>query len=97
MGGCCALCAVCMCVKRDGGCAAQRGLFLPQGPRLGEDGGTAKAEPPLSSLPPPFPQVIEKLSKHGFHRLYVVDPEEKPVGIITCTDVLSKLVQVAFQ
>ena len=51
--------------------------------------------PPFRSSP--LAQVVEKLSKHGFHRLYVVDPEERPIGIITCTDVLSKLVQVAFQ
>ena len=30
-------------------------------------------------------------------RLYVIDDEEKPIGVVTCTDVLRKLVEVSVQ
>uniref|UniRef100_A0A7S0X0C9 CBS domain-containing protein n=1 Tax=Chlamydomonas leiostraca TaxID=1034604 RepID=A0A7S0X0C9_9CHLO len=39
--------------------------------------------------------VMELLVARRIHRVYVVDEEEKPVGIITCTDILRKLLQMA--
>jgi signal-transduction protein with cAMP-binding, CBS, and nucleotidyltransferase domain len=45
-------------------------------------------------LLPPLPvqatllEVLEKIVKHRLHRVYVVDAQEKPVGVVTCTDVL---------
>ncbi|KAK2076120.1 hypothetical protein QBZ16_001052 [Prototheca wickerhamii] len=35
--------------------------------------------------------VVEKLVKNGLHRLYVVDDELKPTGVITLTDILSRV------
>ncbi len=40
-------------------------------------------------------QVMELLVKHRIHRLYIVDDNEMPIGIITCTDILRKLLEVA--
>ena len=42
---------------------------------------------PASSLK----HVVEKLVKNGLHRLYVVDDELKPTGVITLTDILSRV------
>lgn len=42
---------------------------------------------PTSSLK----HVVEKLVKNGLHRLYVVDDELKPTGVITLTDILSRV------
>lgn len=39
-------------------------------------------------------QVMESLVGNRIHRLYVVDPEERPIGVITCTDILRKIVEV---
>lgn len=38
-------------------------------------------------------QVIEMLVKHRIHRLYIVDEVEVPIGIITCTDILRKVLE----
>lgn len=35
------------------------------------------------------------LLRHRIHRVYVVDSLERPIGIVTCTDVLRKVVEVA--
>ncbi|GIL82346.1 hypothetical protein Vretimale_11815 [Volvox reticuliferus] len=42
-----------------------------------------------------FAEVVELLVKHCIHRVYVVDEREVPVGIVTCTDILRKVVEVA--
>ncbi|GLC35046.1 hypothetical protein PLESTM_000273200 [Pleodorina starrii] len=42
-----------------------------------------------------FAEVVGMLVRHCIHRVYVVDEREVPVGIITCTDVLRKVVEVA--
>eukprot|EP00884_Botryococcus_braunii_P005065 jgi/Botrbrau1/1455/Bobra.178_3s0013.1 len=39
-----------------------------------------------------FIEVLDKLVKNGLHRLYVVDEEMKPIGIITLTDVLRTVI-----
>lgn len=38
---------------------------------------------------------IAALVRHRLHRVYVVDDEERPVGVVTATDALRKLVQLA--
>uniref|UniRef100_A0A7R9W0V8 CBS domain-containing protein n=1 Tax=Chlamydomonas euryale TaxID=1486919 RepID=A0A7R9W0V8_9CHLO len=40
-------------------------------------------------------EVLTSLSRHGVHRIYCTDADERPIGIITCSDVLSKLVAIA--
>ncbi|MEW5312122.1 MAG: hypothetical protein WDW38_003773 [Sanguina aurantia] len=40
-------------------------------------------------------EVLTLLEQHRLHRLYVVDAEDRPVGIITCTDVLRKVADMA--
>lgn len=42
-----------------------------------------------------FGDVLDLLVARRAHRVYVVDQEEVPLGIITCTDVLRKVVEVA--
>ncbi|GLI70781.1 hypothetical protein VaNZ11_015816 [Volvox africanus] len=42
-----------------------------------------------------FAEVVELLVRHCIHRVYVVDEHEVPVGIVTCTDILRKVVEVA--
>jgi CBS domain-containing protein len=39
-------------------------------------------------------ELLEKLVTHRLHRLYVVDFDTRPVGIITLTDILRKLVEL---
>lgn len=39
-------------------------------------------------------QVMEALVNNRIHRLYVIDSEDRPTGIITCTDILRKVVEV---
>mmetsp|Transcript_6225 Transcript_6225/g.13609 ORF Transcript_6225/g.13609 Transcript_6225/m.13609 type:complete len:392 (-) Transcript_6225:740-1915(-) len=39
-------------------------------------------------------EVLGQLVRHRIHRIYVVDEAEVPIGIVTCTDVLRKLVQL---
>lgn len=40
-------------------------------------------------------EVLDKIVSHKIHRVYVVDETEKPVGVVTCTDVLKLVVQHA--
>jgi CBS-domain-containing membrane protein len=39
--------------------------------------------------------VLEKIVSHKLHRVYVVDADEKPCGVVTCTDVLKLVTQRA--
>jgi len=39
--------------------------------------------------------VIDMLVTNRIHRVYVVDESDVPIGVITCTDILKKLLQVA--
>jgi len=34
-------------------------------------------------------EIIDNFSKHGVHRIYVVDPTNKPLNVITLTDVMN--------
>ena len=38
-------------------------------------------------------QVLEKLVANRLHRLYVVDAELRPIGIVTLTDILRVVTQ----
>jgi CBS domain-containing protein len=38
-------------------------------------------------------QILEKLVTRHLHRLYVVDEMTRPVGIVTLTDILRKVMQ----
>ncbi len=38
-------------------------------------------------------QVLEKLVVNRLHRLYVVDGELRPIGIVTLTDILRTVTQ----
>lgn len=40
-------------------------------------------------------EVMQMLVRHRIHRVYVVDPLRRPIGIITCTDILRRLVRVS--
>jgi hypothetical protein len=40
-------------------------------------------------------QVLGLLVQHCIHRVYIVDEQEVAVGIVTCTDILRKVVEVA--
>ncbi|KAG2432081.1 hypothetical protein HXX76_009008 [Chlamydomonas incerta] len=42
-----------------------------------------------------FSEVLELLVSHRIHRVYVVNAALQPVGIVTCTDVLRKVVELA--
>ncbi|KXZ43136.1 hypothetical protein GPECTOR_101g37 [Gonium pectorale] len=42
-----------------------------------------------------FGEVVGLLVRHRVHRVYVVDERGSPVGIVTCTDVLRKVVELA--
>ncbi|GFR45013.1 hypothetical protein Agub_g6323 [Astrephomene gubernaculifera] len=42
-----------------------------------------------------FAEVVDMIVRHRIHRVYVVDEREVPVGIVTCTDILRKVVEVA--
>jgi signal-transduction protein with cAMP-binding, CBS, and nucleotidyltransferase domain len=33
-------------------------------------------------------EVLDKIVSHRIHRVYIVDEADKPVGVVTCTDVL---------
>jgi len=39
----------------------------------------------------PPAEVLQLLVKHRLHRLYVVDQDTAPIGLITLTDVLRRL------
>ena len=50
----------------------------------------------LTKLPVPTvcaAQVLEKLVANRLHRLYVVDAELRPIGIVTLTDILRVVTQ----
>ena len=34
------------------------------------------------------PQILDKLVENHLHRLYIVDGANKPVGVVTLTDIL---------
>lgn len=69
----------------------------------GGGGGEAEAMPPrcagdevgqplvLVSPGSLFSEVVGLLTRHRLHRVYVVDEGERPVGVVTCTDVLRRL------
>lgn len=38
-------------------------------------------------------QILGKLVRHHLHRLYIVDEDVRPVGIVTLTDVLRAVTQ----
>ena len=40
-------------------------------------------------------QVRAKMVRNGLHRLYIVDEEVKPIGIVTLTDILRTVVENA--
>lgn len=40
-------------------------------------------------------EVLDKIVSHRIHRVYIVDEQEKPVGVVTCTDVLKLVVKHA--
>ncbi|PNW76386.1 hypothetical protein CHLRE_11g467541v5 [Chlamydomonas reinhardtii] len=42
-----------------------------------------------------FGEVLQLLVSHRVHRVYVVNAAMQPVGIVTCTDVLRKVVELA--
>jgi CBS domain-containing protein len=42
------------------------------------------------SLKTTFKQVLDLLVKYHAHRVWVVDAEEKPVHVITLSDILAK-------
>jgi CBS domain-containing protein len=48
---------------------------------------------PLITIPPttPLRLILRKLAQHWVHRIYVIDEKERPVGIITLTDVIGIL------
>jgi len=37
-------------------------------------------------------QVIQKLVEHKIHRLYVIDDDHKPVGVISLKDILMEII-----
>ncbi len=39
-------------------------------------------------------EVVGLLVRSKIHRVYVIDEQEKPVGIVTMTDVLRKVVEL---
>ncbi len=39
-------------------------------------------------------QVLQQLVEHHIHRVYVVDDDRKPIGIVSLTDVLKLVVEV---
>lgn len=55
-------------------------------------------EPPLA-LPPGMQSTLldtlDVIVNHRIHRLYVVDADQRPIGVITCTDVLRVLLREA--
>ncbi len=59
----------------------------------GLDGPSEK--PAVVTVTPNVPlyDVVHKLAKTGLHRLYVVDPEHKPIGVISLKDVLRYVLQ----
>ncbi|GFH24882.1 uncharacterized protein HaLaN_22753 [Haematococcus lacustris] len=58
------------------------------GEEVGQKLVLAKATTTLS-------EVMDLLVRYGIHRVYVVNEEEKPIGIVTHTDILRKLLQLA--
>jgi len=42
-------------------------------------------------------EVLEKMVKNRIHRIYVIDPANKPVGVITCSDILRKVLEYIIQ
>jgi CBS domain containing-hemolysin-like protein len=43
----------------------------------------------------PLTEILEKIVSHRIHRVYVVDEMERPVGLVTCTDVLRLIMKLA--
>jgi CBS-domain-containing membrane protein len=62
-------------------------------PRLREPGALPLARPRGPAAPAARAQVLEKLVANRLHRLYVVDAELRPVGIVTLTDILRTVTQ----
>jgi CBS domain-containing protein len=42
-------------------------------------------------------EVLEKMVKNRIHRIYVIDPSNKPVGVVTCSDILRKVLETILQ
>lgn len=40
-------------------------------------------------------EVLHQLTAHRLHRVYTVDEELRPVGLVTCTDVLRMMLKEA--
>jgi CBS domain-containing protein len=56
-----------------------------------EVGQTLVVAPPAAT----FLQVLELIVCHRVHRVYIMDQGEKPVGVVTCTDVLKVVTREA--
>eukprot|EP00878_Enallax_costatus_P010411 GHUV01010866.1.p1 GENE.GHUV01010866.1~~GHUV01010866.1.p1 ORF type:complete len:449 (+),score=124.72 GHUV01010866.1:208-1554(+) len=41
----------------------------------------------------PFTEILDKIVNHRIHRVYVIDDDEKPCGVVTCTDVLRLVIK----
>jgi CBS domain-containing protein len=44
-----------------------------------------------ATIDPAAAQVMELVVRRRVHRVYIVDPLRRPVGIITCTDILRRI------
>jgi len=51
--------------------------------------GANKRPPVVCSPNTNLNEVIDKFNKSGVHRIYVVDSDNKPLNVITLTDVLN--------
>jgi predicted transcriptional regulator len=51
--------------------------------------GPNKLPPVVCTVNTKMGEVIELFCKHGVHRIYVLNPERKPINVITLTDVLN--------
>jgi CBS domain-containing protein len=40
-----------------------------------------------------FIEVLEKLVKNRIHRIYIIDANSRPVGVVTCSDIIRKIVE----
>lgn len=38
-------------------------------------------------------EVLEKLVKNRIHRIYIIDANSRPVGVVTCSDIIRKIVE----
>eukprot|EP00879_Flechtneria_rotunda_P008511 GHRR01008917.1.p1 GENE.GHRR01008917.1~~GHRR01008917.1.p1 ORF type:complete len:366 (+),score=88.67 GHRR01008917.1:967-2064(+) len=43
----------------------------------------------------PLTEILGKIVNHRIHRVYVVDDQERPCGVITCTDILRLVIKAA--